>query len=90
MTATLDTPQQASGKQPGTGRVASVIGPVVDVEFAPEELPEIFNALTLERTSQQVKFLYFRAPCFFLCHLFLVSLCARLLKPARRSRSLSL
>jgi F-type H+-transporting ATPase subunit beta len=53
VTATLDTPQQSSGKQPGTGRVASVIGPVVDVEFAPEELPEIFNALTLERTLDE-------------------------------------
>ena len=27
-----------------------IIGPVVDVEFAPEELPEIFNALHVDRT----------------------------------------
>lgn len=34
----------------GIGRVARVIGPVVDVEFAPEELPEIYHALHVERT----------------------------------------
>ncbi len=32
------------------GRVARVIGPVVDVEFAPDQLPEIFNALHVDRT----------------------------------------
>src|SRR5919205_1076980 len=34
----------------GTGRVVRIIGPVVDVEFAPDELPAINNALTVERT----------------------------------------
>ncbi|MCW2668511.1 MAG: F-type H+/Na+-transporting ATPase subunit beta [Frankiales bacterium] len=34
----------------GTGRVARVIGPVVDVEFAPDEMPEIYNALHVDRT----------------------------------------
>ena len=33
-----------------TGRVVRVIGPVVDVEFPPEDLPEIHTALTVERT----------------------------------------
>src|SRR3954470_17510542 len=49
MTDTLDasTGSQTGG---GTGRVVRVIGPVVDVEFAPEEMPEIHNALTVERT----------------------------------------
>ncbi len=32
------------------GRVLRVIGPVVDVEFPPDGLPEINNALTVERT----------------------------------------
>ena len=27
-----------------------VIGPVVDVEFAPDEMPELFNALLVDRT----------------------------------------
>ncbi|MCX6023815.1 MAG: F0F1 ATP synthase subunit beta, partial [Chloroflexi bacterium] len=30
------------------GRVAQVIGTVVDVEFPPDELPSLFNALTVE------------------------------------------
>jgi F-type H+-transporting ATPase subunit beta len=30
--------------------VARVIGPVVDVEFAPDEMPEIYNALHVDRT----------------------------------------
>ncbi|MGH2813386.1 MAG: F0F1 ATP synthase subunit beta, partial [Actinomycetota bacterium] len=33
-----------------TGRVVQVIGPVIDVEFAPDALPAIHNAVTLERT----------------------------------------
>src|SRR3954470_20199091 len=48
MTITADSP--TTPKQGGTGRVARVIGPVVDVEFAPDELPEIYNALHLDRT----------------------------------------
>jgi F-type H+-transporting ATPase subunit beta len=34
----------------GTGRIVRVIGPVVDVEFAPDEIPAIHNAITVERT----------------------------------------
>ena len=34
----------------GIGRVARVIGPVVDVEFAADEMPELFNALHVDRT----------------------------------------
>src|SRR5690606_13426122 len=34
----------------GVGRVARVIGPVVDVEFAADQIPEIGNALTVETT----------------------------------------
>ena len=30
---------------PGTGRVVRVIGPVVDVEFPPDQMPDILNAL---------------------------------------------
>ena len=32
----------------GTGRVVRVIGPVVDVEFSRDSMPELFNALTLD------------------------------------------
>jgi F-type H+-transporting ATPase subunit beta len=34
-----------------TGTIVQVIGPVLDVEFAPERLPEIYNALTIEDTT---------------------------------------
>jgi F-type H+-transporting ATPase subunit beta len=41
---------------PGTaarniGRVVQVIGPVLDVEFEPEHLPEIYNALEIEDST---------------------------------------
>jgi F-type H+-transporting ATPase subunit beta len=41
MTATLDAAT-------ATGRVARVIGPVVDVEFGPDTMPDIYNALQVE------------------------------------------
>ncbi|HEX6588188.1 MAG TPA: F0F1 ATP synthase subunit beta, partial [Longimicrobiales bacterium] len=34
-----------------TGRVVQVIGPVVDVEFEGEELPEIYNALEIKSSA---------------------------------------
>ena len=36
------------------GRVVQVIGPVLDVEFEPEHLPEIYNALEIEDASGPV------------------------------------
>ncbi len=33
---------------PNTGRVVQVIGPVLDVEFQPEHLPELYNALRVD------------------------------------------
>ena len=46
MTATAEAPQAAATG--GVGRVARVIGPVVDVEFAADQIPEIGNALHVE------------------------------------------
>ncbi len=40
-----------SEKTPGTGRISRVIGPVVDVEFPPDQLPDMYNALTVEYTG---------------------------------------
>src|SRR4051812_17258112 len=34
----------------GVGRVARVIGPVVDVEFPPDDMPDIYNALHVDVT----------------------------------------
>ena len=33
------------------GKVIQVIGPVVDVEFPPEQLPEIYNAVKIQGQS---------------------------------------
>src|SRR4051812_20902368 len=48
MTATVEESQDQ--QQGGVGRISRVIGPVVDVEFALDELPEIYNALHVDRT----------------------------------------
>src|SRR3954465_1401138 len=50
MTATIDTPASGGTGGAGTGRGGRVIGPVVDVEVAPDQMPEVNNALELERT----------------------------------------
>src|SRR3954468_7743719 len=50
MTLIIDNPAAASANGKGSGRVVRVIGPVVDVEFAPDNMPEVNNALHLERT----------------------------------------
>ena len=47
MTATMTAASPATDTR-GVGRVVRVIGPVVDVEFAPDEMPDIYNALTVE------------------------------------------
>lgn len=39
---------QAPSSPAGTniGRIARVIGPIVDIEFPPDGIPEMYNALT--------------------------------------------
>ena len=49
MTATVQE-RPGTSSSGGTGRVVRVIGPVVDVEFAPDDMPEIHNALHVDRT----------------------------------------
>lgn len=36
------------------GRIIQVIGPVIDVEFPPEQLPAIYNAVTVDETVSDV------------------------------------
>ena len=36
-----------------TGKVIQVIGPVVDVEFPPGQLPNIYNALKVEQAENK-------------------------------------
>ncbi len=45
MTTAIDT-------ETHTGRIIQVIGPVLDVEFESDHLPEIYNALRIEGTTQ--------------------------------------
>jgi F-type H+-transporting ATPase subunit beta len=47
MTATVTENDTTSG-QAGVGRVARVIGPVVDIEFPAGQLPEMYNALSID------------------------------------------
>ena len=37
-----------------TGKVVQVIGTVVDIEFPPGELPELFNAIEIDRGGEKV------------------------------------
>ena len=50
MTATVESAAQGGSAESknGTGRVARVIGPVVDVEFPADQMPEIYYALHVE------------------------------------------
>jgi F-type H+-transporting ATPase subunit beta len=49
-TRTKEAPRKpaAAPRTQNVGRVVQVIGPVLDVEFEPEHLPEIYNALLIE------------------------------------------
>jgi F-type H+-transporting ATPase subunit beta len=50
MTATAATENEKipGTEATGTGRIARVIGPVVDIEFPADAMPEIYNALTID------------------------------------------
>ena len=47
--------EQTGAAAAGTGRVSRVIGPVVDIEFPADAMPEIYNALTTEVTLGDTK-----------------------------------
>ena len=50
MTATVENPAAEGGAATttGTGRVARVTGPVVDVEFSGDQMPDMYNALHVD------------------------------------------
>ena len=48
MTATVNDANSTEGKDIQIGRIARVIGPVVDVEFPPDQMPDIMNALHVD------------------------------------------
>ena len=41
----------ADGRSTNVGKVVQVIGPVLDVEFEPENLPDLLTALTIDDDS---------------------------------------
>jgi len=49
-TQTKSAPKKPAGEtKHNVGKVVQVIGPVLDVEFEPERLPELYNALVIEQ-----------------------------------------
>src|SRR5216683_4589814 len=53
MTATAEHAAAAGGADgQNTGRVARVIGPVVDIEFSAQDMPKIYNALHVDVTLE--------------------------------------
>jgi F-type H+-transporting ATPase subunit beta len=54
MTATMSENQATESAREAAGRVARVIGPVVDVEFPVDAIPEMYNALTVDITLGEV------------------------------------
>jgi len=48
MTTTASEAATGQHTTPGQGRVARVIGPVVDIEFPADAVPDIYNALTVD------------------------------------------
>ena len=39
----------------GIGHIVRVVGPVVDVEFAPSEMPAIYNALRIDADKMCIR-----------------------------------
>ena len=54
-TGTKAAPKKAASEmKQNVGKVVQVIGPVLDVEFEPEHLPELYNALVVELEDRRV------------------------------------
>src|SRR5216110_301244 len=49
-----EVPQPAGATKRSIGKVVQVIGPVLDVEFEPEKLPELYNALVIEQPGMRL------------------------------------
>ena len=50
MTATAEE-KKSEAPAGGIGRVSRVIGPVVDIEFPVDQMPDIYNALLIDTPS---------------------------------------
>ncbi|HET6263000.1 MAG TPA: F0F1 ATP synthase subunit beta, partial [Chloroflexia bacterium] len=45
----------ATSTRGATGRIVQITGPVVDIEFPPDQLPEIYNAVEIPITSETAR-----------------------------------
>ncbi len=48
----LFTKEEVEASKGAVGRIVRIVGPVVDVEFAPDQLPAIYNALTVDAKTE--------------------------------------
>ena len=48
MSQTLFTREELEATKGAVGRIVRIVGPVVDVEFPAEQIPAIYNALTVD------------------------------------------
>ena len=46
------TKAELEASKGATGRIVRIVGPVVDVEFPADQLPAIYNALTVDAKTQ--------------------------------------
>jgi len=54
MATKMQEKMEKTAAEKNIGRVVQVIGPVLDVEFEPERLPELYNALVVELEDRRV------------------------------------
>ena len=52
MSQNLFTREELEASKGAVGRIVRIVGPVVDVEFPPEQIPAIYNALTVDATTK--------------------------------------
>ena len=51
MSEQLITREELEASKGATGRIVRIVGPVVDVEFPPDQMPAIYNALKVDATT---------------------------------------
>ena len=52
MSQTLFTREELEASKGAVGRIVRIVGPVVDVEFPADQIPAIYNALTVDAKTQ--------------------------------------
>ena len=52
MSQTLFSREELEASKGAVGRIVRIVGPVVDVEFPADQIPSIYNALTVDAKTQ--------------------------------------